>query len=1640
MARKRANKNLVVFLTAMGILLTVVVAWVATTTAGNKDPEIWAEQARKREAAGDSETAINLFGRAYKQSMDVSYLVEAAECSYRQGDVARALATLQRAYNEQRTNPGAPAFQRVVVSYLTHMWELVQPDAYWRLNAQFRQDLLEYARALQEIDAENVLGPISEAVAQWALEDQDAAAGVRGDEALERARELDATHPYVVMSGIQREQRLLLRRIAELRQQGTPDDRLQALSDEFRLQAVAQLQAGVEAHPGNWQLVSAYIGQLRTQEQFDEARAVLQRAIAADEQSPELHAGYADLLLNEAHRQRERLAAEDYAQLLGEAARHADRAIELAPALYRAYVTRARVELSRDLQATAGEITPPRYAAGLQIYATALEQTAGVRSLRAMLGESRDRPLLHINAYVTALEYLLKATNELERSERMALAQRFLGDTERRYPEAPFTYYMRGQLHLIKGERTPALQAFEQAEQRASADRSGLYPGLWFSSLGGVLPVHRLATLYRELNQPGEALRYVDQAIAQYEALRGGEAIPLNLLVDRIELLNLLDEPAQEALDLARMVRRAYQETLESPEYQGVRLRLAQAEAQALQKLQRGDEGMALVAQAAGQDVRGRLLQASLARQREDYETVEALAREVLASPDLAPALAADALSLLIPALEHRGDRAGSQTAIAELRQRFPDNAALQRALTRVEIELSYRDDPAQLRVKLLELIATEPDPQRRAQQYFDFYAGRREYEQAQPYLDELERAQPDSVLVLEQQFMLKLQLKQYERAAAYIVKLTQANEGRGADNAGGATYRGRLALARGNAAEAVREYREAQLKLPRSAQLQIDLARALLGVGRYEEAVAALLEAVKLNPRSFEANALLDETFVRHIPPSQRPDNWESYLEQAAKLQPQHAYILEQADRLDPQAGIKTREQRRTAEPRNVENLVRLAQLYAHQKVGDEVRAAERFQEALGIEPGSELLARSAAAFYARAGRREQGEQHLRAFIEAQKGAERGYAHVLLGGFYRELGDVPAAEAAYERARQVIEEFVADPGERERAMLAVELELIRFYREVPGREHQLITACRWALDKLDPRDETDALRAQYVRLTIARALLALGRLGDAERELQAYMAEYPTDPSAALYMAQVKLTQRDVPGAEAALTEVLRSVPDHVWSLLKRGALRAQQGRYELARQDLARARTLTQQVYERMPEERRADGPETAAYLDACSALGGLYEVTAQYELAEAELRQMMDIVTRHPGVGRSAPEVAQRLLRVFRRAGRPDKAQQIISEFMARNPNEAFWPLQFALLRAERGEELRLQAAAAQKAGRPADEREYRKQAEAAYDQAANYYERAARVARDRNPTAAALYTAYQLDALAAAARTDRAMELFEALRTRMDQVPAAIHAAMIRVYETAGRRSDATTALQRALMTAMREGGNTVLGVMAFASDHLPTQPKLDTLAELIAATEERSQGMFFLRTVYAMQLVAAGQPDAALAALAPALAATEPKSSERLQALLVQHQALFDTGDVEGTLALLEQLLEDYPDNRVALNSLAYILAARVGRPEEAVPYAERARDIGPPDAAVLDTVGWVYFKNGRYDEAEAALKEAISVDPDSPAALYHLGMVHAERGRLADARQSLQAALLAAEKTGKHNYDEDIRSALSDLR
>ena len=109
---------------------------------------------------------------------------------------------------------------------------------------------------------------------------------------------------------------------------------------------------------------------------------------------------------------------------------------------------------------------------------------------------------------------------------------------------------------------------------------------------------------------------------------------------------------------------------------------------------------------------------------------------------------------------------------------------------------------------------------------------------------------------------------------------------------------------------------------------------------------------------------------------------------------------------------------------------------------------------------------------------------------------------------------------------------------------------------------------------------------------------------------------------------------------------------------------------------------------------------------------------------------------------------------------------------------------------------------------------------------------------------------------------------------------------------------------------------------------------------------------------------------------------------------------------------------LRRVIALQPKRAHAYNALGYSFADRNINLDEARTLIEKAHDLAPDDAAILDSMGWVAFRQGRMNDAESYLKRAYEKFQDGEIAA-HLGEVLWALGRKDEARNIWQTQLKA---------------------
>ncbi|MEP7362430.1 MAG: tetratricopeptide repeat protein [Acidobacteriota bacterium] len=127
-----------------------------------------------------------------------------------------------------------------------------------------------------------------------------------------------------------------------------------------------------------------------------------------------------------------------------------------------------------------------------------------------------------------------------------------------------------------------------------------------------------------------------------------------------------------------------------------------------------------------------------------------------------------------------------------------------------------------------------------------------------------------------------------------------------------------------------------------------------------------------------------------------------------------------------------------------------------------------------------------------------------------------------------------------------------------------------------------------------------------------------------------------------------------------------------------------------------------------------------------------------------------------------------------------------------------------------------------------------------------------------------------------------------------------------------------------------------------------------------------------------------------------------------------------------------TKPIYEKILKISPDNPIALNNLAYMMAESGVDLDQALTYAQRAKQKLPNNADVADTLGWVYIKKNLSDDAIKIFRDLLQAKPDHVTWRYHLAIALFQKGDKLQAKKELETAM-------KHSPRQDEASKIKEL-
>lgn len=162
-----------------------------------------------------------------------------------------------------------------------------------------------------------------------------------------------------------------------------------------------------------------------------------------------------------------------------------------------------------------------------------------------------------------------------------------------------------------------------------------------------------------------------------------------------------------------------------------------------------------------------------------------------------------------------------------------------------------------------------------------------------------------------------------------------------------------------------------------------------------------------------------------------------------------------------------------------------------------------------------------------------------------------------------------------------------------------------------------------------------------------------------------------------------------------------------------------------------------------------------------------------------------------------------------------------------------------------------------------------------------------------------------------------------------------------------------------------------------------------------------------------RSRAAQLLMQSGRPEEARQLIQGAAGRND---AERTQLVLAESQLLREAGSLSEAYGLLEDILKKQPDNTDVLYDAA-LLAERLGKPEILEAHLKHLLALRPDHPHGLNALGYSWAdRNIRLPEAFDLLSKAVSLAPNDPFIMDSMGWLLYRQGKLAEALKTLEKA------------------------
>lgn len=599
-------------------------------------------------------------------------------------------------------------------------------------------------------------------------------------------------------------------------------------------------------------------------------------------------------------------------------------------------------------------------------------------------------------------------------------------------------------------------------------------------------------------------------------------------------------------------------------------------------------------------------------------------------------------------------------------------------------------------------------------------------------------------------------------------------------------------------------------------------------------------------------------------------------------------------------------------------------------------------------------------------------------------------YYHFAMGRLYAEMGQADNSRAEINKAISNYEEALKiDPNED-----IIFEELSDLYIAV-GRLQDAIDKAQEML-KQNPNN----LGARRMLAHVYMQSVSNGRNGlneealkQAQEQYQKIVAQDPKDAESWVMLGRVNGFLHNTPEAEKSFNKALEIDPSSEDALVGLAELYGQMGD---AKQAVEKLKTAA----EKNPNARTLYG------------LGRAYEDLDDYKNAA-------DAFQRALQMGADEDQVVPELAKSLMYSDQVDEALKLYQQLAAASPRNPEYQLHLSEIYLTQGETAKARAAINQAKIAAGNDPRVR-YAEVAVFQAEGKNDQAIAALKSiLDDTARKTYSEDEvknreifleklISLYTATKQTEQAVSAYRQIAAIDPNEAPKVEAAIIDVYRNAKDRAKAKAEADAALSKYPKE-----MEVIAAHAGVLADEGKVEEGIKEMRASSKTPDAKLETQ-VGLVYLTAKRYAEAAKSFdTAEKLAKSD---AERMDIDFYLGDALEHEKKYDESEAAFRKVLAINPNNAQALNYLGYSLADRNVKLDEAYTMVKRALDQDPGKGEYMDSLGWVYYRQGKLSEAEDLLLRALEKSSD-PTIHDHLGDVYAKEGKTAEAVAQWQASV-----------------------